>query len=53
MDGILTMSNLKKAGLLGGAAWLTMNFTASQSNLIKGAALVAVLAVALPFASKL
>ena len=49
----LTASNLKKAGLLGGAAWLTMNFTASQSNIVKGAALVAVIAIALPFASKL
>ncbi len=53
MGDMFTAANLKKAGLVGGALYLTMTLTASQSKIIQGAAIVLAAAVTLPFAAKL
>lgn len=52
MDSIVTKSNLMKAGILGVAALLAANLTASKGKLWQGAAVVGAIAIAAPFAAK-
>lgn len=52
MNGIVTKSNLTKAGVLGVAALLAMKLTAGKSALWQGAGVVAALAVAIPLSAK-
>ena len=53
MNDIISGSNLKKAGLVALAVYFAQSFTAGQSKLVQGGAMLAAAAVALPFASKL
>lgn len=53
MSGIIATGNLKNAAIVVLAVMLAENFTASQSTLVRGAAMFGAAAVALHLASKI
>jgi hypothetical protein len=53
MGSFISMSNLKTAAIVSLAVILVQSLTAAQSTILKGAATVAAVALALPLAAKI